>query len=92
MNQKERLEMEDLLRVVEVEDNRPVHYQSEIDVYDFVLANGIGMLEGNIVKYVTRKKGDLAKRIDDLQKARLTIDRLISHEKTNLAIERGEIV
>jgi len=62
-----------------VEPERPPHYDSMfIDVYDFCYANNIGMLEGNIIKYITRQKED---RLGDLEKARNTIDRLIEFEK-----------
>lgn len=57
---------------------RPEHYDSPIDVYDFCLANNLGMLEGNIIKYVMRLKGD--NRLDDLNKALVTLKRLIEHE------------
>ena len=55
---------------------KPDHYGSVIDVYDYVLFNNIGPLEMNIIKYVSRwrKKGGL----EDLDKARETLDRLIS--------------
>jgi hypothetical protein len=51
------------------------HYQSTIQPWDFVLANGLGFLEGNAVKYITRHKKtktgkqDLEKAIHYLQKA-----------------------
>ncbi|MBE0470419.1 MAG: DUF3310 domain-containing protein [Methyloprofundus sp.] len=60
---------------------KPKHYQIAIDPYEYALVNGLGMLEGNIIKYVTRRKGDKAKRLDDLIKARTTIERLIDHER-----------
>jgi len=48
----------------------------KIDVYYFCHVNNIGLLEGNIIKYVTRKKN----RKEDLIKAKNTIDRLIAFE------------
>ena len=44
----------------------------------FVLANGIGFVEGNVIKYVSRwkAKGGVA----DLKKARHYLDLLIEHE------------
>lgn len=48
-----------------------------IDVYEFAFANGLNMLEGNIIKYVCRRKG---KRIEDLKKAMNTLERLIELE------------
>lgn len=51
------------------------HYQTPIQPWDFILANGLGFLEGNIVKYVTRwkQKGG----VEDLRKARHYLDKLI---------------
>ena len=45
----------------------PTHYWGEIQVWDFIIANNIPYLEGNIIKYVSRwrKKGG----IEDLKKA-----------------------
>lgn len=55
------------------------HYRSEIQVWDFVVANGIGYLEGNAIKYLARwrKKGGLA----DLEKAQHYIQKIIEVEK-----------
>lgn len=60
----------------------PGHYQSSIDPYAFALANELGGLEMNVVKYVTRwkKKGG----VEDLKKARNTLDRLINHYEVSL--------
>ena len=51
------------------------HYQAEIQHWDYVLANGLGYLEGQITKYVTRwrKKGG----VEDLEKARHYLEKLI---------------
>ena len=52
------------------------HYVGmKIQVWDFVVANGIPYLEGNVIKYVARwrDKGGL----DDLRKARHYLDKLI---------------
>lgn len=52
------------------------HYASKaIQPWDYIIANQLGYLEGNIVKYVSRwqSKGG----IDDLRKARHYIDKLI---------------
>lgn len=51
------------------------HYRTAIQPWDFVLANGLGFLEGNAVKYISRHrktttgKKDLEKAIHYLQKA-----------------------
>jgi hypothetical protein len=52
------------------------HYKSKaIQPWDYIVANNLGYLEGNIVKYVSRwrDKGGL----DDLRKARHYLDKLI---------------
>jgi len=52
------------------------HYRSmAIQPWDYILSNGLGFAEGNIVKYVTRwqEKGG----VDDLRKARHYLDKLI---------------
>lgn len=51
------------------------HYRTEIQHWDYVLANGLGYFEGQITKYVTRwrKKNGL----QDLEKARHFLDKLI---------------
>jgi hypothetical protein len=53
------------------------HYKSPIEVWDFVLANDIGFMEGNVIKYVTRwrEKGG----IEDLKKAQHYLEKLIEH-------------
>lgn len=55
------------------------HYKSKgIEPWDYIVANAIPYLEGNVVKYVTRwrDKGG----IDDLRKARHYLDKLIETE------------
>lgn len=54
---------------------RPEHYAGKIQVIDFAIANNLGFLEGNIVKYVTRyrKKNGL----EDLYKALTYLNALI---------------
>lgn len=51
------------------------HYRTAIQHWDYVLANGLGYLEGQITKYVTRwrKKNG----IEDLKKASHFLDKLI---------------
>ena len=47
------------------------HYkQHAIQPWDFILANGLSFLEGNIVKYICRYKHKNG--IEDLEKARQT--------------------
>lgn len=54
------------------------HYQKAIQPWDYVAANGIGFFEGNAIKYLTRWKDKGG--IEDLQKARHYIDKLIEIE------------
>ena len=55
------------------------HYQTPIQTWDYIAANGIGYFEGNIIKYVSRweKKGG----VQDLEKARHYLDKLIELAK-----------
>ena len=55
------------------------HYKGKaIQPWDYIMANNLGYLEGNIVKYVSRwrDKGG----IEDLRKARHYLDKLIEVE------------
>jgi len=52
------------------------HYKEmNIQTWDYIIANNIGYMEGNIIKYVSRwqAKGG----IEDLKKARHYLDKLI---------------
>ena len=56
------------------------HYKTKaIQPWDFIVSNNIGFLEGNAIKYLCRwrDKGG----IQDLEKARHYIDKLIEVEK-----------
>ena len=61
---------------------RPNHYKNagtEQDCIAYCLNNGIGFLEGNVIKYVTRwreKNG-----LEDLKKAQEYLRRLIANEE-----------
>lgn len=55
------------------------HYKDKgIQPWDYIIANQIGYMEGNVIKYVSRwrDKGGL----DDLLKARHYLDKLIEVE------------
>lgn len=58
------------------------HYKkAPIQVWDYIIANNIGFLEGNIIKYVTRWKDKGG--VEDFKKARHYLDKLIEvSEKT----------
>ena len=52
------------------------HYAVKaIQPWDFIIANNIGYLEGNIIKYITRWKDKGG--VEDLKKARHYLDKLI---------------
>ncbi len=57
----------------------PEHYRAPIQVWDFVVSNALGFMEGNIVKYISRymKKDGLK----DLYKARDYLNKLIGLEE-----------
>lgn len=47
------------------------HYKSmKIQPLEFAVANGLDFFQKDIIKYVTRRNGDKAKRIEDLHKAK----------------------
>lgn len=57
------------------------HYKlMKIQPWDFIVSNGLGFLEGSIIKYVARhrRKGG----IDDLKKAKHFIEKLIEVEQS----------
>lgn len=52
------------------------HYKShQIQVWDFIIANNIPYLEGNVIKYVTRHKSKNG--LEDLKKAKHYIEKLM---------------
>lgn len=58
------------------------HYRGSIQTWDYIVANDLGFLEGNIVKYVTRfrKKNG----VQDLEKAQHYLQKLIEVEHERL--------
>lgn len=62
------------------------HYKNdEIQIWDFIIVNGIPYMEGNIIKYVARWRAKGG--IEDLKKARHYMDKLIEVETEN---EKGK--
>lgn len=59
------------------------HYKAPIQHWDYVLANHIPYLEAQIIKYVTRWR--LKNGLQDLQKARHFLDKLIEVESAQCA-------
>ena len=51
------------------------HYQLAIEPWDYITANNLGYLEGNVVKYVSRYKDKNGKQ--DLEKAIHYLEKLI---------------
>jgi len=61
--------------------NNPPHYnKGKIEVADFIIDQGMGFLDGNVVKYVCRFKHK-GTPVEDLKKARWYLDRLIALEE-----------
>lgn len=57
------------------------HYKAQsIQPWDYITQNGIGYLEGNVIKYVSRWKDKGG--VQDLEKARHYLDKLISIHTT----------
>ena len=54
----------------------PTHYDFVIQPVEYIIKNGLGFCEGNVVKYISRWK--LKNGRDDLLKARHYIDILIA--------------
>lgn len=68
-------------------NNTPEHYDMEIQPIEYIMRNGLGFCEGNIVKYVSRYKGKGG--IEDLKKARHYIEILINEcERHNRILGR----
>jgi hypothetical protein len=60
------------------------HYKGDsIQPWDYILSNGLGYCEGAVVKYVTRYKHKNG--IEDLQKARHFLDKLIEYHNAKEA-------
>jgi hypothetical protein len=58
------------------------HYQLAIEPWDYVVANNLGYLEGNVVKYISRWKTKGG--VQDLEKAQHYIEKLIEVENDRL--------
>ena len=63
----------------------PQHYrQGSIEPWDYIVAQKLGYLEGNVVKYISRAgKKDNETRLDDLLKAQAYIHKLVTTELNN---------
>nr|DAL59688.1 MAG TPA_asm: nucelotide kinase [Caudoviricetes sp.] len=69
------------VRNIEVTKDKitPSYYGKQFDVIDFCQKNNLDFMQGNVIKYVTRYKKKNG--IEDLEKAKEYIDRLIKFEK-----------
>lgn len=68
----------EILKAVDGANNKQVagnHYQGAIQTWDYIVANDLGYLEGNIIKYVSRHKKKNG--IEDLKKAQHYLEKLI---------------
>ncbi len=65
---------------------KPKHYQSKIEPIDFILANNLNFLEGNIIKYIARYKNKNG--LEDLLKAKDCLKKLINEVKN----EKNEVI
>ena len=54
----------------------PQHYNVGVEPVKYITSHGLGFLEGNIIKYVTRYKLK-GNPVEDLHKARVYIDLLL---------------
>lgn len=62
------------------------HYKGmKIQPVEFAVANGLDFFQKDILKYITRRKGDVSKRIEDLNKAKHYLDMYIE------CVQRGDI-
>lgn len=61
------------------------HYQSSVQVWDYIHRNRIGYLAGNVIKYVSRYKDKNG--VEDLLKAKHYIEKLIEEEEDTEALE-----
>ena len=57
------------------------HYQSPIQTWDYIIANDLNYLEGNVVKYVSRHRQKHG--VEDLRKAMHYLQKLIEVEIQN---------
>lgn len=63
------------------------HYHAQsIQPWDFIVANNLGFLDGNVIKYVTRFRSKDG--LQDLEKAKHYLDKLIEVETAKLQRKR----
>lgn len=81
--------MSDVANNKQVDGN---HYKKPIQPWDFIHANGMGYLAGNIVKYVSRYQDKNG--LVDLYKAKHYLEKLIEeeHKTGNVTARTGQHV
>ena len=62
-------------------DEPPRHYNVGIEPVKYITSHGLGFLEGNIIKYITRYKMK-GNPVEDLHKARVYIDLILKQYET----------
>ena len=70
--------------------NHPKHYNSgKIEVIDAIEDWGLGFNDGNVIKYVARHKHK-GKPIEDLEKAKWYLERLIQQLKQENQVDQNQ--
>lgn len=78
-NELKRLGRYDLIeKNVGTAEKPPAHYDVGIEPVKYITSHGLGFLEGNIIKYITRYKMK-GNPVEDLHKARVYIDLLLKN-------------
>lgn len=68
--------------------NRPAHYTTgKIEVLDFIQDQKFGYLDGQVIKYVSRYRHK-GRPVEDLEKAKFYLERLIEEVKLLDAMNR----
>jgi hypothetical protein len=76
LSEQEFIEFMELEDTVKDNVNKPSHYtQGGIEPIDYILANEMNFLEGNVIKYVTRYKHKNG--LEDLKKSEFYLKKLI---------------
>lgn len=85
INQGEIMKTEEALMMASDTQVGGTHYKEmQIQPMTFCMANKFDYATSNVIKYVTRKKGDKVKRKEDLNKAIHCIQLLAEHEGITL--------
>ena len=75
-NELSKLGRHDLIKRVGSATKPPAHYDVGIEPVKYITSHGLGFLEGNIIKYITRYKLK-GNPVEDLHKARIYIDLIL---------------